>query len=221
MVQSLEIRTESKRASDTRVIGLVSAAHFVSHFYILLLPPLFPFVRAEYGVSYIDLGLALAAFNLVSAGLQTSAGFLTDRVGASAVLVAGLLLSAGAFALAGLVPSFWFLVAMFAVAGLGNTVYHPADYSILSHHVSAQRMGQAYSIHTFAGMLGSAVAPPALLVLQGIVGWRGAFMVAALLGVAAAAVMIIQRDALGGPTAPARNRPLPEAANGEGWKLLF
>src|SRR5436309_3925851 len=122
MVQTLEIRTESKRASDTRVIGLVSAAHFVSHFYILLLPPLFPFVRAEYGVNYVELGLALAAFNVVSAGLQTPAGFLTDRIGAPAVLVTGLLLGAGAFALASLVPWFWFLVAMFAVAGLGNAV---------------------------------------------------------------------------------------------------
>src|SRR6266516_1180167 len=221
MAQALEIRTETKRPRDTRVIGLTSGAHFVSHFYILLLPPLFPFVRAEYGVSYIDLGLALAAFNLVSAGLQTSAGFLTDRVGASAVLVAGLLLSAGAFALAGLVPSFWFLVAMFAVAGLGNTVFHPADYSILANHVSAQRMGQAFSIHTFAGMLGSAVAPPALLLLQDLVGWRGAFVAAALLGVLAAAVMILQRDALGGPIPRAANRPPEEAANGEGWKLLF
>ena len=221
MAQALEIRTGSRRARDTRVIGLVSGAHFVSHFYILLLPPLFPFVRAEYGASYIELGLALAAFNVVSAGLQTSAGFLTDRIGAGAVLVAGLLVGAGAFALAGLVPSFWFLVAMFAVAGLGNTVYHPADYSILSHHVSAQRMGQAYSMHTFAGMLGSAVAPPALLVLQGMVGWRGAFMVAALLGVLAAAVMIFQRDALGGPIVRAPNRPPEKTANGEGWKLLF
>src|SRR5712692_6543856 len=209
MAQALEIRTETKRVRDTRVIALTSGAHFVSHFYILLLPPLFPFVRAEYGVSYIDLGLALAAFNLVSAGLQTSAGFLTDRIGASAVL------------LAGLVPSFWFLVAMFAVAGLGNTVYHPADYSILANHVSARRMGQAFSIHTFAGMLGSAVAPPALLLLQDMVGWRGAFVAAALLGVLAAAVMILQRDALGGPIPRAANRPPEEAANGEGWKLLF
>src|ERR1051326_1758424 len=140
MDQALDIGTQT-RTQDTRVIGLVSGAHFVSHFYILLLPPLFPFVRAEYGVSYIELGLALAAFNAVSAVLQTSAGFLTDRVGAPAVLVGGLLLGAGAFALAGLVPSFWFLVAMFAVAGLGNTVYHPADYSILSHQVSGSRMG--------------------------------------------------------------------------------
>src|SRR6476620_5896720 len=117
MTQTTEI-VRPAAATDTPLIAAVSAAHFVSHFYILLLPPLFPFVRAEYGVSYTELGLALAAFNVVSAGLQTSAGFLTDRIGAPAVLVAGLLLSAGAFALAGLVPSFWFLVAMFAVAGL-------------------------------------------------------------------------------------------------------
>jgi MFS family permease len=221
MDQALNFRTESTAARDRRVIGLVSGAHFVSHFYILLLPPLFPFVRAEYGVSYIELGLALAAFNIVSAGLQTSAGFLTDRIGASAVLIAGLLLSAGAFALAGLVPSFWFLVAMFAVAGLGNTVYHPADYSILSRHVSARRMGHAYSMHTFAGMLGSAVAPPTLLMLQGAVGWRGAFLVAALLGVLAVGVMIVERDVLGGRIAPAHHRPAEPAAKGEGWKLLF
>jgi MFS transporter, FSR family, fosmidomycin resistance protein len=221
MAQALEIPAESRRARDTRVIGLVSGAHFVSHFYILLLPPLFPFVRAEYGVTYTELGIALAAFNVVSAGLQTSAGFLTDRIGAPAVLACGLLLEACAFALAGLVPSFWFLVAMFAVAGLGNTVYHPADYSILSRHVSAQRMGQAFSIHTFAGMLGSAVAPPALLMLQGAVGWRGAFFFAALLGVSAAAVMMLQRDALGGPIAPARSLHAEESAAGDGWKLLF
>ena len=82
-------------------------------------------------------------------------------------------------------------------------------------------MGQAFSIHTFAGMLGSAVAPPALLLLQDMVGWRGAFVAAALLGVLAAAVMILQRDALGGPIPRAANRPPEEAANGEGWKLLF
>src|SRR5436190_21233981 len=120
MAQALEIRTQT-RSQDTRTVGLVSGAHFVSHFYMLLLPPLFPFVRAEYGVNYVELGLALAAFNVVSAGLQTPAGFLTDRIGAPAVLVTGLLLGAGAFALAGLISSFWFLVAMFAVAGLGNT----------------------------------------------------------------------------------------------------
>ena len=221
MAQALELVRKDQRTPDTQAITLVSAAHFVSHFYILLLPPLFPFVRAEYGVSYTDLGIALAAFNIVSAGLQTSAGFLTDRIGAPTVLVGGLLLGAGAFALAGLVPSFWFLVAMFAIAGLGNTVYHPADYSILSHRVSPQRMGHAFSMHTFAGMLGSAVAPPTLLVLQAAVGWRGAFLVAALLGAIAALIMVFKRDALGRQISPARSRPPQSGRDGAGWRVLL
>jgi MFS transporter, FSR family, fosmidomycin resistance protein len=221
MARALEFGTEGKRTHDARAIGLVSAAHFVSHFYILLLPPLFPFVRAEYGVTYTELGAALAAFNIVSAGLQTSAGFLTDRIGAPTVLVGGLLLGAGAFALAGLIPSFWFLVAMFAVAGLGNTVYHPADYSILSHRVSPQRIGHAFSMHTFAGMFGSAVAPPTLLLLQAVVGWRGAFLVAALLGFAAALVMVLERQALGAQFAPDRARSRGPEHRRESVKLLL
>jgi len=220
MAQAIDMRVRARRGRDARVIWLVGTTHFVSHYYILLLPPLFPFVRAEYGVGYIDLGLALAAFNIVSAGLQTPAGFLTDRIGAPAVLIGGLLLGAFAFALAGIVPSFWFLVAMFAVAGLGNTVYHPADYSILSHHVLPERIGQAYSIHTFAGMLGTAVAPASLLVLQSTVGWRGAFLAAALLGMAAAVVMLLQRDALSVPVLPAKQEA-KETGSSDGFSLLF
>ena len=144
-------------------VGAVSAAHFVSHYYILVLAPLLPFVRADYGVTYTQIGLALAAFNIVSTVLQTPVGFLVDRLGARVLLIAGLLIGAGAFVLAGLIDSFWFLVAMFALAGVGNTVYHPADYAMLSHHVPPDRIGQAFSVHTFAGMLGSALAPGSLI----------------------------------------------------------
>src|SRR3974390_1556365 len=167
--------------SSTRMLGAVSAAHFVSHYYILLLAPLLPFVRADYGVTYTQIGLALAAFNIVSTVLQTPVGFLVDRLGARVLLIAGLLLGAGAFTLAGMVDSFWFFVAMFAVAGVGNTVYHPADYAMLSHHVPPDRIGQAFSVHTFAGMLGSAVAPGSLLMMQSAWGWRGAFIGARVL----------------------------------------
>src|SRR5262249_19610081 len=144
------------RANEVKVIFAISAAHFVSHYYILILPPLFAFVRADYGVSFTELGLALAAFNIVSAALQTPAGFLVDRMGARAILIGGLLLGAFALAVAAAVHSFWILVAMFAVLGLGNTVYHPADYTLLSDHIAPDRIGRAFSIHTFSGMLGSA-----------------------------------------------------------------
>ncbi|HEX5509320.1 MAG TPA: MFS transporter [Pseudolabrys sp.] len=207
------------RVSNARVIGVISAAHFVSHYYTLLLAPLFVFVRADYGVSYTELGLALTAFNVVSAALQTPAGFLVDRLGGRMPLIGGLLLGAGAFAVAGLVHSFWVLVAMFALAGLGNTVYHPADYALLSHRIAPNRLSHAFSIHTFAGMFGSAVAPPTLLLMQSYWGWRGAFVGAAILGFAVAAIVALHRDDSGPHEAHK-----PQRANDNksaGWQLLL
>jgi FSR family fosmidomycin resistance protein-like MFS transporter len=219
MSEATELLAAS-RPGYARIVGVVSAAHFVSHYYILLLPPLFPFVRAEYGVSYTQIGLALAAFNVVSAALQTPAGFLADWLGARILLIAGLLLGAVAFVVAGVFDSFWLMVAMFALAGVGNTVYHPADYALLSHHVPARRIGQAFSIHTFAGMLGSAVAPGSLLLMQSVWGWRGAFIGAGVLGFAVAALLVAMSDDPEKPVAavPPRSAQTDTAA---GWRLLL
>lgn len=219
MSQTAEVLTAS-RPSYVRLVGLVSAAHFVSHYYIILLAPLMPFVRAEYGVSYTEIGLAFAAFNIVSAVGQTPAGFLVDRVGARALLVAGLLTGAAALIAAGLIDSFWVMVAMFAIAGVGNTVYHPADYALLSQHVPSNRIGQAFSVHTFAGMLGSAVAPVSLLVMQSQWGWRGAFIGAAVLGIAVAAVLVAFRDPSHVPSKSAAGRSGSDNAPA-GWRLLM
>ena len=210
-------RLPASRSGHARIVGVVSAAHFVSHYYILLLPPLFPFVRADYGVTYTQLGFALAAFNVVSAALQTPAGFLVDRLGARVLLIAGLLLGAAAFMTVGMTNSFWLLVAMFALAGVGNTVYHPADYALLSHHVPGKHIGQAFSIHTFAGMLGSAVAPGSLLLMQSLWGWRGAFIGAAVLGLAVALVFMVIGD---DPEQPAAAAPA-RGTESVGWRLLL
>jgi FSR family fosmidomycin resistance protein-like MFS transporter len=209
-----------KDTPHIRVVGAVSAAHFVSHYYILLLAPLLPFVRADYGVSYTEIGLALAAFNTVSAVLQAPAGFLVDWLGARILLIGGLIFGASAFVIASAVDSYWVLVAMFALAGVGNAVYHPADYALLSHHVPAKRIGQAFSVHTFAGMAGSAVAPPTLLLMQNLWGWRGAFIGAGILGFAVAAMLIAFRD--NGADAPAASAPRAESDSGAaGWRLLL
>ncbi|WP_162826726.1 MFS transporter [Pseudolabrys taiwanensis] len=206
----------SAHAPHVRIVGAVSAAHFVSHYYIILLAPLMPFVRAEYGVTYTEIGFAFAAFNVVSAALQTPAGFIVDRVGARPLLIGGLLLGAFAFIAAGLIDSFWVFVAMFAVAGIGNTVYHPADYAMLSQHVPARSIGQAFSVHTFAGMLGSAVAPFSLLLMQDFWGWRGAFVGAGILGIAVAALLAMTGE---GPVTPhSRQAAAPDQS---AWSLLF
>jgi MFS family permease len=209
----------ASRAGDSRVIATVGAAHFVSHYYFLVLPPLFAFVRADYGVSYTELGFALVAFNIISAVLQTPAGFLVDRIGGRIPLFAALMLGGVAFAVVGLTDSFWLLVAMFGLAGLANAAYHPADYSLLSHEVAPERAAQAYSFHTFAGMLGSAAAPVSLLFMQSLWGWRGAFLGAAALGFAVALLIALQpRQAAGAPAGPRRDKP---AAANVGWRLLL
>jgi FSR family fosmidomycin resistance protein-like MFS transporter len=181
-----------RRFGELRLVVPICAAHFVSHYYMIILAPLFAFIQADYRLTYTELALALTAFNVVSAALQTPAGFLVDRIGARVVLIAGLALGTAAFAVAGLVDSYAVFVAMFAVAGLGNTAYHPADYSLLSQHTPPSRIGQVFSFHTFAGILGSAVAPATLLAMQSQFGWRGAFIGAAILGAAVLALLIVQ-----------------------------
>jgi FSR family fosmidomycin resistance protein-like MFS transporter len=222
MAQATDLRSTAIRSGDARVIGLVSAAHFVSHYYNLLLPPLFVFIRADYGVGYTELGLAIAAFNVVSAAFQTPTGFLIDRIGARLILIAGLALGATAVMAMGLVPSFPVLIAMMALNGLANTVYHPADYAILSHVISSRRLGHAFSVHTFSGMLGTAVAPASLLLLQSFIGWRGALVVAATMGFAVAALLALHSERLFERFQPApRARPAPAGRAAEpGWRLL-
>jgi len=217
MTEATNLALPAHRSGDVRLIGGVSAAHFVSHFYLLALPPLFVFVRAEYDVTYTRLGLTLTVLNAVSAVLQTPAGFLIDRINARLALVAGLLLGAAAFVVAGLVHSFWVLVAMYGVLGIANTVYHPADYTLLSRHVAPERISHAYSVHTFAGMLGSAAAPGAILFLHGLFGWRGALLGTAVFGSIVALVLLMQPD---GEPMRAQTKPR-DAAEADTWRLLL
>jgi MFS family permease len=221
MTQAISV--PARRFGEFKLVAPICAAHFLSHYYMIMLAPLFAFVRADYGVSYTDLALALTAFNVVSAVLQTPAGFLVDRIGARPVLIAGVAIGAAAFAVAGLVNSFLVFIAMYAVAGLGNTAYHPADYSLLSDHSPPGRIGQIFSFHTFAGILGAAVAPATLLAMQSQFGWRGAFVGAALLGVAVLVILLAQRPP---PVDRLAQRRRAEAKAGggrdpHGWRLLL
>jgi MFS transporter, FSR family, fosmidomycin resistance protein len=218
MTQAIELPLSTERAGERRLVGGVCFAHLVSHYYITLLAPLFLFVREDYGVSYTELGLALTAFNVLSTALQIPTGFLVDRVSARIVIICGLILGAGAIAIAGIVNSFWVFVAMFAVAGIANTVYHPANYAILSQHVPPARAGRVFSFHTFSGMLGNAVAPPTLLFMQSLVGWRGAFLGAAALGLVAAAVLLVTREPA--PLAARTRKEETPDASLDGWRLL-
>ena len=222
------IPASTRRFGELTLVAPICAAHFLSHYYMIMLAPLFAFVRADYGVSYTDLALALTAFNVVSAVLQTPVGFLVDWIGARFVLVAGVALGAIAFGVAGLVNSFAVFIAMYAVAGLGNTTYHPANYSLLSRHGTPARIGQIFSFHTFAGILGAAVAPATLLAMQSRFGWRGAYIGAALLGAAVLALLLTLWPTAADRAAEQRRTAAPVgSAEGNtptrdgGWRLLL
>jgi MFS family permease len=208
------------RAGENKLVALVCAAHFVSHYQFMLMAPLFPLIRADLGVSYTQLGLTLTLFNVVGAALQTPAGFVVDRIGARALLIGALVVSSLAYLAIGLVPAFWVLLAMFTLAGVANSIYHPADYAILSTSVAQPRISRAFSLHNFAGILGSAVAPPTLLLLERFFGWQGAFAGTAVIGFVVAAAMLGFRD----PALLMRQPAKPAADGGgaanAGWRLL-
>jgi MFS family permease len=180
---------------DATVIGLIGLAHGTSHFFHLLLPPLFPAFISEFGLSYSQLGLLVSVFFIVSGVGQALAGFVVDRVGARPVLLAAL----GCFALAALLAAsaqgYAGLMAAAALAGVGNSPFHPADFTILNKRVSQARLGHAFSVHGISGNLGWAVAPVFMVGVSGLAGsWRWACVAAAVWAVVVLLVLLARRD---------------------------
>jgi MFS family permease len=206
---------------DAKVIGLVSAGHFFSHFYMLLLPPLFPLLREIYGVGYTELGFAIAAFSVTTGLTQVPVGFLVDRYGARNILIAGIYLEALAVALIGVFPYYGALLALMVLAGLANAVYHPADYAILNASVNQQRMGRAFSIHTFAGYLGDALAPVTILFLATLANWRVGLVVCGIAGAITATLMLFHSVVLRDVGEHAGAKGHSKTAGRSGLALLF
>jgi MFS family permease len=183
-------------ADDYRVIGLIGGAHFTSHFFQLSLPPLFPVMREVFGVGYGELGLLMAVFYGVSSVGQAAAGFVVDRVGARAVLVGGTVLLGLSLILISQAASYPMLMLLVVPLALGNCVFHPADYSILSASVSQPRMGRGFSAHALGGTLGYAAAPVAMLGLSALGGWRFALAAVGCAGLAVALLIYSQSAVL-------------------------
>ena len=183
------------KGNDIRVMSLVGVAHFFSHFYIYLLPPLFPFLKTAFNVSYTELGLLMAVFSGTTGLTQIPFGFLVDRFGAKFILIVGLAVEGIAFSCMGFAPGYPFLVALMFLAGAANGVYHPADYAILSASVSKTRMGRAFSLHTFGGYAGFAVAGPIIILLNSAIGWSSGLLICGLAGIGTALLlMVFSRD---------------------------
>ncbi|MCH7342451.1 MFS transporter [Pelomonas sp. CA6] len=182
---------------DFTTIGLIGLAHGTSHFFHMLLPPLFPVFIRDFGLSYSQLGLLVTVFFVISGVGQALAGFIVDRIGARPVLFAALSSFVAAALVASVAQGLSGLMLAAALAGLGNAPFHPADFTILNKRVSQARLGHAFSVHGITGNLGWALAPVFMIGLTELLGsWRGAYLGAALWALAVIALLALKRDAI-------------------------
>src|SRR3954453_7397845 len=214
----IQVPARRAAAGDIKLVGLVSAAHLLSHFYQLVLAPIFPLLTKVFGVGYAELGLVASLMYVASGLMQTPAGILVDRLGPSRVLIGGVGLFSVSVLLSGLVPGFWWLAPLAVLAGLGNAVFHPADYAIMTARIDPRRLGRAFGAHGVAGNLGWVAAPASVLGLTGLFGWRAALAILGGIGLAFTIYLITQRTILSGKTRtePAARGARADAAGGAG-----
>jgi MFS family permease len=179
------------QTGEIHAITLVSLAHFTNHFQNLVLPPLFPLLKARLGIGFVELGFALTVANILSVAAQLPVGFLVDRLGSRKMLIAGLTLAGLAFIGFGLSPTYPHLLIAMIFIGLSNSTFHPADYAILSAVVPPSRVGRAFSIHTFSGFAGNALAPIALLAIAAKFGMGPAIVAAGSIGLVIAMPLVL------------------------------
>jgi MFS family permease len=201
---------------DARILALIGTGHMLSHFYMLCLPPLFLVWRDDFGVSFAELGLAVALMSAVTAALQTPVGFLVDRHGARPFLVGGTLLMSLSIAAMAFAPGYWAILLLSVLSGVGNSVIHPADYAILGGSIDKARIGRAFAVHTFTGNLGFAAGPPVVAAMLLVMDWRTALLILGLLGVPVAATILRQSRIL-----QDQAKPKDRAAQPSGRELLM
>jgi MFS transporter, FSR family, fosmidomycin resistance protein len=200
--------------NDAGVIGLVGLAHLISHFSQLLLAPLFPWLKDAFQVSYAELGFLMTIFFVVSCAVQALSGFVVDRLGPRPVLFVGLSLVGLAALGYSISSSYWMMAGFAVVGGVGNGVFHPVNYTLLNHKVSAPRLGHAYSVHGITGSLGWALAPALLVPITLAFSWRAALASAAALVVAVLIVLLLNRDKLALAVVPSASSDGPGTAAG-------
>jgi MFS family permease len=209
----------AQSARDVRIMSLVGLAHGSSHFFQLALPPLFPLVKDALGVGYGELGFVMAVFFTVSGFAQVAAGFVVDRFGPQKVLPVGIALFGAATVAAGFAQGLWGLMPFAVLAGLGNSVFHPADYAVLTARVTPRLMARAYGVHSVMGTLGWAAAPVTMIGLASRFGWRAALIGTGLAGIAFAALIALEHRQLRADVHhPAQGTPHERPGN---WRLLM
>jgi len=206
---------------DAEVIGLVGLAHGTSHFFHLMLPPLFPWLMRDFSLSYTEAGVLMTVFFVVSGIGQALAGFVVDRIGARPVMFFGIATLATSGIVLGFANSYAMLVLTAAIAGLGNSVFHPADFTLLNHRVTPTRLGHAFSVHGLSGNLGWATAPLFMAGIAASAGWHVAGFAAAAVGFTVLAVLVLRRNVLGAAARSIVAQPESAAATSPDRQLSF
>ena len=210
---------------DIKVISLVCFPHMMSHAYWMAIPPMYPVLIAAFNLTgdfaYTKAAFLTSVFAIATFAFQTPVGFVVDRVGARSVLIAGLAMEATAIGMFGVATAYWQLVALAALAGVGHTVFHPADYAILSARVSERRMGRAFSIHSATGYAGFALSAVFMTGVAALWHWRAAFLLIGIVGLIATLSLVSQAATLQGNVTEKRLADPAGKSAGGGLKLLF
>lgn len=204
--------------STRATLGLISVGHFMSHFWSITLPAIFTILAAVFHVNFVQLGLLMTVYSIATAVFQIPCGYVVDRHGAKLILIAGILVDGVAFACCAIAPNYATLLVLMLVAGAGQAVFHPADYSVLSALFPKERVGKPFAIHTFSGFAGSAAAPLIVAALASAFNWQVALAAVGLAGIAIGLIIAIFLDA-----PPAAPTPAPEPTGAQeasaGWSI--
>lgn len=167
---------DSTRKQDILLISLLGVAHGLSHYFHLIIPPLFPWIMPEFDASFAQMGAVMTIFFITSSLGQATTGFLVDKLGPKICLYGGVSLLMIAGFLFSVAQSYWWFYPVAACAGLGNSVFHPTDYSIMNRCITQDRLPFAFSIHTVVGNIGWALAP---IFMVGVATFTGSWRLAA------------------------------------------
>ncbi|MBT3990735.1 MAG: MFS transporter [Rhodospirillaceae bacterium] len=201
---------KAERKKERKVVHLISAAHFFSHFYLLALPPLFLAMKEDLHLTFTELGVIVSVYAVGSFSGQYPMGVLADKYGPRWILILGMLTVSSVFVLMGLIPIYWVMVGLALIAGWGDSVFHPADFVVLTASVAPKRSGRAYATHAFAGFAGFAAAPVVVDSLRVASSWQNALVIAGVLGLIMTLILLFNKDLLIGedeaPHAEAKNQ---------------
>ena len=196
MTQLTHSSTGTTIGGEIRILSLIGTGHFMSHFYNLTLPLLITYLAVDYGFNPAQLGVFIAAFSTSAAAAQLPVGFLVDKIGAHAILFSGLTLEALSIGGMAFANSYSMLVMLAVSAGLGHSVFHPADYAIMNSSIDESRIGRAFSMHTVTGTAGSALAPVMITFLAALWDWRIALIAVSGFGLLTALAVASQAHIL-------------------------